>query len=94
MLAMVDGEFTKKMMRSMLGKEEAPEGIKPDLMKRGHIRSIFDGRYKFSRYFAPLQHNRPETMEQILQFNDLELFDLASDPKESINLAADRRTAR
>ena len=60
-----------------------------DFMKRCHIRSIFDGRYKFSRYFAPKQHNRPETLKQMLKFNDLELFDLQEDPFEMRNLAVE-----
>ena len=28
-------------------------GHKPDLTKRGSLRTMFDGRYKFTRYFAP-----------------------------------------
>ncbi|MBT5435641.1 MAG: hypothetical protein P8Q36_04315 [Alphaproteobacteria bacterium] len=53
---------------------------------------MFDGRYKFSRYFAPLQHNTPETLEQLTAVNDLELFDHANDPDETVNLAADIET--
>jgi arylsulfatase len=58
-------------------------------MNRCHIRSVFDGRYKFSRYFAPKQHNRPETLEEILKYNDIELFDLQKDPYEERNLCID-----
>ena len=48
---------------------------------------IIDGRYKYTRYFAPSQHNRPETLEQILAYNDIELFDTVEDSDEMINLA-------
>ena len=65
-------------------------GVKPDLKShRGAIRTVFDGRYKFSRYFAPLEFNKPETIEQLTEVNDLELFDHATDPEEVVNLAAD-----
>ncbi len=59
----------------------------PDLHKRGSVRTVFDGRYKFSRYFAPLDHNRPTTIDQLYQWNDVELFDLQADPAEMHNLA-------
>ena len=65
-------------------------GLKPDLKShRGAIRSVFDGRYKFSRYFSPLEFNKPETIEQLTEVNDLELFDHETDPNEAVNLAAD-----
>lgn len=65
------------------------QGFKPDLKKRGAIRSIYDGRYKFSRYFSPLEHHVPKTMEQLLANNDVELYDLRGDPEEVRNLALD-----
>jgi arylsulfatase len=64
---------------------------KPDINKRSAIRSIFDGRYKFSRYFSPQQHNRPTTIEQIYKVNDVELYDLEKDPYEMNNLALDKK---
>ena len=63
---------------------------KPDAKKRGNIRSVFDGRYKYSRYFSPIDHNRPTTVEEIFAANDVELFDLQSDPHEMNNLALDK----
>jgi arylsulfatase A-like enzyme len=72
-------------------KEEARrEGFKPDLRKRGHVRSAFDGRYRFTRYFSPLDHNSPKTLDELFKWNDVELFDLSTDPMEVNNLAVDR----
>jgi arylsulfatase len=69
--------------------------VRPDLVGiRGAIRSTVDGRYRYSRYFAPKQHNRPETLEQILQYNDIELFDLENDPGENHNLAMEAERHR
>lgn len=66
------------------------EGYLPDMKKRGSLRTVFDGRHKFSRYFAPTEHNSPKTIEDLFAYNDVELFDLASDPGELNNLARDR----
>ncbi len=66
----------------------------PDLKKRGAVRTAFDGRYKFSRYFSPLDHNRPTTIEQLYAANDVELFDLNTDQQEMTNLAADKDANR
>jgi hypothetical protein len=63
-------------------------GIVPDLMKRGAVRTVYDGRYLFARYFSPKQHNRPTTLEELLRFNDVELFDTQADSLEMTNLAA------
>ena len=68
------------------------QGYKPNLKKRGSLRTVFDGRYKFSRYFSPLEHNSPETIENLYMWNDVELFDLEADPHEMDNLALDRKT--
>ena len=77
-------------MRQPGGAEKLKQGgLRPDLMKRGAIRSVFDGRYQFTRYFSPKQHNRPTSIETLLQFNDVEMFDHRSDPHELHNLALD-----
>ena len=91
MILTVDGEFVKKMAQASKNGADFDhlKGIKPDLTKRGNIRIIFDGRYKFARYFAPLQHNMPKTLDELVKYNDLELFDLKNDPDEMHNLAMD-----
>ena len=44
---------------------------------------MFDGRYRFSRYFSPIHFNRPTTYEALVANNDLEVYD----PEETRNLA-------
>ncbi len=65
-------------------------GFKPDMKKRGSVRTVFDGRYKFSRYFAPVERNKPASIDDLYQANDVELFDLQTDKLETKNLAPDR----
>jgi arylsulfatase len=66
------------------------QGFRPNMLKRGSLRSVFDGRYRFTRYFSPMQRNRPASLDALFRDNDVELFDLVSDPAEMTNLAADR----
>lgn len=81
----------KAVMAGKDPKEEAKrQGFKPDLRKRGHVRSAYDGRYRFTRYFSPLDHNNPTTLDELFKWNDVELFDLSRDPQEMDNLALDR----
>jgi len=65
-------------------------GFTPDLKKRGSVRTVFDGRYKFSRYFAPVDRNKPGTLDELYKANDVELFDLQTDPSETKNIALER----
>jgi arylsulfatase len=90
MFASLDGGFLMKA-RDLL-KQGGPakvkeSGLRPDFAKRGAIRSVFDGRYQFTRYFSPKQHNRPASIEELFKLNDIELFDLRADPNEVTNLA-------
>jgi arylsulfatase len=64
------------------------QGYQPNMKKRGSVRTVFDGRYKFSRYFSPVDRNRPKTIDELYEWNDVELFDLANDPGEVKNLGA------
>ena len=64
------------------------DGFHPNFRHRRGIRSVFDGRYRFSRYFSPIECNTPTGFEALIAQNDLELYDLQDDPDEMANLAA------
>ncbi len=95
-LSTVDARFFTSIFEAGFGKDGkfavAPAKLAvnhPDLSKRGFVAMTFDGRYKFARYYAPSQFNTPWTLEEIMAWNDLELFDLQADPEERNNLALD-----
>jgi arylsulfatase len=71
-------------------EEMSRTGFKPNLKKRGTVRSVFDGRHTFSRYFSPTEHHEPANLDDLYGHNDLELYDRDNDPQERTNLAADR----
>jgi arylsulfatase len=72
------------------GKPRPPvTDLKPKLNKRGFLSFVFDGQYKFARFYSPRNFNTPVTLEQILRNNDVQLFDLKNDPLETHNLALD-----
>jgi arylsulfatase A-like enzyme len=96
MLSFQDAKWATRMDEYMKtpGVSEAEKiktliKIEPDFHNRCAIRSIFDGRYRFSRYFSPLDFNTPATFDALVAKNDLELYDLDSDPDEINNLAMD-----
>jgi arylsulfatase len=95
MLAYLDGDFLWKAVKHIKQggdpKKLKDAGITPDLGKRGAVRSVFDGRYVFTRYFSPKQHNRPDTLAALYQFNDVELFDMQADPLQMTNIAVERQ---
>ena len=55
--------------------------------KRGQMRGVVDDRYKFARYFAPKEHNLPTNSTILRTKNDIELYDIVSDPAEINNIA-------
>jgi arylsulfatase A-like enzyme len=96
MLSFQDAKWARRMdvyMRDteapMADKLAELVKIEPDFHNRCAIRSVYDGRYRFSRYFAPLEFNTPITYEELIAKNDLELYDLQNDAEEISNLAMD-----
>ncbi len=92
-LAQNDSELMRIMAEATAaGKDKGAavkeSGFKPDLRKRGSLRTVFDGRHKFTRYFSPVMRNRPTTLDALYELNEPELFDLQKDPAEMRNLAA------
>jgi len=90
-LQTVDTLYMIRVCRDIAEGRFAPpfEEVQPDMTRRGFISFVYDGRYKFARYYAPDKFNTPETFEDLLANNEIELFDLKTDPDEMDNLGAD-----
>jgi arylsulfatase A-like enzyme len=95
MFSYLDAKWFGPMIRLVVSNEPMSAKIEklvqmqPDFNNRGAIRSVFDGRYRFSRYFSPIHFNHPTTYEALVANNDLEVYDLQEDPEEAHNLAQD-----
>jgi arylsulfatase len=85
----VDGDYLRQLMTATLADQSNPPVTQVKLDKRGFVSFVFDGHYKFARYYAPNAFNTPQTLEEILKNNDVQLFDLESDPEEMHNLAVE-----
>lgn len=85
----IDADYCVAGMTELLQNKPAPPltELQSKLNKRGFLSFAFDGQYKFARYYAPANFNTPTTMEEILRDNDIQLFDLKNDPRETHNLA-------
>ncbi len=85
----------KEMLRYKRSREtgEAPSLRFPDDYVQFDVRqfgrAVFDGRYKFGRWFSPGDHHRPESWSTLLARNELELYDTQLDPDEMRNLAVE-----
>ena len=90
----VDGDYLRGLLSAMFLRQPIASITQAKLGKRGMVSFVFDGRFKFVRYYAPTAFNTPHTLEEIYKNNDVELFDLESDPHETHNLAVDREKNR
>jgi arylsulfatase A-like enzyme len=95
MFSYLDAAWMRQFAYAALSDEPLPEKlwrmatVRPNWKNRGAIRSVFDGRYRFARYFSPIEFNRPTIYEELIAKNDLEIYDLQEDPEETRNLALD-----
>jgi arylsulfatase A-like enzyme len=92
-LLTIDADYLKKMAAYLAVGKDAPPltEVRPDLRKRGFLSFVFDGRYKFARYYAPTDFRlpSPKDIKDLIKQHDLELFDLEKDPHELTNLAVE-----
>ncbi|MFT4823434.1 MAG: arylsulfatase A-like enzyme [Halioglobus sp.] len=93
-LATADAEFTRGFLALATAsgakakwKAVVNEFQFPRFELRSQMRGIVTSRYKFARYFAVIDHHMPEDYDELLQRNDLELYDILEDPEENDNLA-------
>jgi arylsulfatase A-like enzyme len=91
-IQLIDANYFRQIAPLQARGQYAPPltQLRPNLSRRGLISFVFDGRYKFARYYAPNRFNTPRTLDELFANNEVELFDLQSDPAEVDNLAVDR----
>src|SRR5262245_60508665 len=82
----VDGDYLRTVMSNLFFRKPSPPLRQAKLDKRGFLSFVFDGGYKLARYYAPTAFNTPQPLEEILGKNDVQLFDLQSDPDKMRNL--------
>jgi arylsulfatase len=76
------------------GMSMAEASARRDNSLRGMARGVHDGRWKFMRWFAPIDHHVPQDFETLIARNDIELYDTEMDPYEINNLAVDPQAMR
>jgi len=89
-LTTVDADYYIRSFALMAKGKRAPDITEVNLNKRGFLAFTFDGRYKLARFYAPNAFNTPKTLDQLFKHNDVQVFDLKSDPEELRNLALDK----
>ena len=90
----LNADFLRDSMEELGFNKPSPPLSQAKLDKRGFLSFVFDGRYKFTRHYAPSAFNTPRTLEEIFANNDVQLFDLQSDPDEMHNLALEPQKNR
>jgi arylsulfatase len=91
----IDADYLIETMGGRFqGKQVSVPLERIQLDKRGFLAFAFDGRYKLARYYSPAHFNTPRTLSQIMEHNDVQLFDLEIDPNEVRNLAVEAEKSR
>lgn len=85
----VDANYLREALAAPYVDKARPPLSQAKLDNRGLLSFVFDGRYKFARYYSPLAFNTPQSLQEIFKNNDVQLFDLESDPNEVHNLAVE-----
>ena len=85
----VDANYLREALAAPYLGQARPPLSQAKLDKRGLLSFVFDGRYKFGRYYSPTAFNTPQSLEEIFKNNDVQLFDLENDPDEMHNLAVE-----
>jgi arylsulfatase A-like enzyme len=88
-ISTIDGKYLLNTLVSSFSHQTLPSLSEVNLSKRGFLSFVFDGRYKYARYYAPNHFNTPINIADIFANNDIQLFDLQTDPLEMNNLATD-----
>jgi arylsulfatase A-like enzyme len=83
----IDGSFWHHLASPDAMAKVLSGELRPDWRKRGFLRGYLDQRYTFGRYFAPIDINRPADVDDLFEHNDVVLYDRATDPTETTNLA-------
>ena len=86
-ISTINGKYLLDTLIASFGHKPLPPLSEADYNKRGFLSFVFNGRYKFARYYSPNNVNTPKTLDEILANNDVQLFDLQQDPHEMNNLA-------
>lgn len=89
-ISTIDANYLLHTLTQSLTHKTLPALSELNMSKRGFLAFVYDGQYKFARYYSPTAFNAPKTLEDIFKYNDVQLFDLKNDPDETINLALDK----
>ena len=74
-LQTIDGNYLLDANKYVFSRKPVPSlsQMHPDLNRRGFMSFVFDGQYKFARYYAPAAFNCPQTLRDIFKQNDVQL---------------------
>jgi arylsulfatase len=90
-LSTVDGDYFVSAFARLAQGKSAPPITEVKLDKRGFLSFVYDGRFKLARFYAPNDFNTPKTLDELFKQNDVQVFDLKTDPDEIHNLALDQK---